>query len=600
MSGRQDTGERVVGPTGAAPSGVHALEQRLGDPLDPANPLGFARILEADEREEPFLPGERALDGYGLNAEFVPAAYGGRLTRLDDLVEVMRAVYRRDPSLGLGYGVSSFLAAVNLWTAGSERQRERAAELLLGNGRIAVAYHEPDHGNDITRTAFEAAATPDGLLLNGRKEVVANIRRAEAMVLLARTDPRDGGRSHSQLFLEASDLPADRHLPHSPSTGMRGVRLGGIELRDWPVPADTVIGRPGQGFETTLKSFQITRTVVVAMFTGILDTGLRTTLRHVRERRLYGRTAADLPLVRSVLVGAYTDLLTCEAFAAVATRALHLAPVEAGIYAQAVKYFVSRTLMDAMHRLSTVLGAHFYLRDGETAIFQKLLRDVQPAGFGHAARAICQLALVQQLPLLARRSWGVAEPAPAELFRLDAPLPPVPFDRLVVFAGGRERLSSTLLAGPDRTPHGDDGRRDDDHGDHGHGGHGHGPDELARLVEHFADELRELTRICADLPPSELTTSAAPRTHALADRYVRVLVAAACREVWRHNRHSADPLLSDPLWLRAALTRLAARPGSTPGALPDHVERRMFADLTERHDLSLSFGLARRPLPDSR
>ncbi|WP_328952949.1 acyl-CoA dehydrogenase family protein [Kitasatospora purpeofusca] len=583
MSGRQDTGERVSG-TDAAPSGVHALEQRLGDPLDPGNPLGFARILEADERDESFLPGERALDAYGLNAEFVPAAYGGRLTRLDDLVEVMRAVYRRDPALGLGYGVSSFLAAVNLWTAGSEPQRERAAELLLGNGRIAVAYHEPDHGNDITRTAFEATATPDGLLLNGRKEVIANIRRAEAMVLLARTDPEDGGRSHSQLFLEASALPADRHLPRSPSTGMRGVQLGGIELRDWPVPADTVIGRPGQGFETTLKSFQITRTVVISMFTGILDTGLRTTLRHVRDRRLYGRTAVDLPLVRSVLVGAYTDLLTCEAFAAVATRALHLAPVEAGIYAQAVKYFVSKALMDAMHRLSAVLGAHFYLRDGESAIFQKLLRDVQPAGFGHAARAICQLALVQQLPLLARRSWGGAEPAPEELFRLDAPLPPVPFDRLVVFAGGRERLSPTLLAGPARTPRGD----------------GRGPDELARLVDHFSDELRELARICADLSSSELTMSAAPRTNALADRYVRVLVAAACREVWRHNRHSADPLLSDPLWLQAALTRLAARPGSTPGALPDHVERRIFADLTERHDLSLSFGLARRPLPDSR
>ncbi|MGP8298320.1 acyl-CoA dehydrogenase [Streptomyces inhibens] len=569
-------GQKTGGPADVTPSGADALETLLGDPLDPDNPLGFSRILDADERAESFLSGERALDAYGLNAEFVPAAYGGRLTRLDDLVEVMRAVYRRDPALGLGYGVSSFLAAVNIWTAGSAQQCAKAAELLLNNGRIAVAYHELEHGNDITGMTFEATEDPEGLLLRGRKEVVANIRRAEAMVLLARTDPRPGGRSHSQLFVDAATLPANRHLPRFPTTGMRGVQLGGIELHGSPVPADSVLGKPGQGLETALKSFQITRTTVVAMFTGILDTGLRTTLRHVRDRRLYGQTAADLPLVRSVLAGAYTDLLICEAFAAVATRALHLVPIEAGVYAQAVKYFVAKTLMDAMHRLSTVLGAHFYLRDGASAIFQKLLRDVQPAGFGHAARAICQMAIVQQLPLLARRSWRKGESAPEDLFRLGAPLPPVPFDRLGVFAGGRERLSSTLTAG----------RTDADDG------------EIAGLIAHFTDELLELTDICADLPPSELTTAAAPRTYALADRYVRVLVAAACYGIRHHNR--TDPLLGDPRWLQAALTRLAAQPGTTSRALPEHLEQWLFTELTERYESGRSFGLTGRPLPDSR
>ncbi|MBC2879820.1 MULTISPECIES: acyl-CoA dehydrogenase [Streptomyces] len=571
-------GRRTGGTAGATP-GVDALEALLGDPLDPDNPLRFSRILEADERGEPFLPGEQALDTYGLNAEFVPAAYGGRLTRLDDLVETMRAVYRRDPALGLGYGVSSFLAAVNIWTAGSARQCAEAAGLLLGNGRIAVAYHELDHGNDITGMSFEATEAPEGYLLRGRKEVVANIRRAEAMVLLARTDPRPGGRSHSQLFVDAAALPADRHLPRFPTAGMRGVRLGGIELLGCPVPTDSVLGTPGQGLETALKSFQITRTTVVAMFTGVLDTGLRTTLRHVRGRRLYGRTAADLPLVRSVLAGAYTDLLLCEAFAAVAIRALHLTPAEAGVYAQAVKYFVAKTLMDAMHRLSTVLGAHFYLRDGDSAIFQKLLRDIQPAGFGHAARAICQMAIVQQLPLLARRSWNRGEPAPDDLFRLDGPLPPVPFDRLRVFAGGRERLSSTVTAAPAGAGDAEDA-------------------DVARLTAHFAGELRALTDTCAGLPPSELTTAAAPRTYALADRYVRVLVAAACLGIRRHN--PADPLLGDPRWLQAALTRLAARPGATPRALPDHLERWLFAELTARFESGRSFGLTGRRLPDGR
>lgn len=83
-----------------APTAVDALEQRLGDPFDDANPVGFAALLRADERGEMCAAGERALDEHGLNADFVPIALGGRLSRIDDLVAALRAVYRRDPAWG--------------------------------------------------------------------------------------------------------------------------------------------------------------------------------------------------------------------------------------------------------------------------------------------------------------------------------------------------------------------------------------------------------------------------------------------------------------------------------------------------------------------
>src|SRR5579872_6665772 len=98
---------------------VEDLEQRFGNPWDPANSLGFAAVLAADERGEMLPEGEQMLDAFGLNAEFVPVEFGGRLSRADRMIEVLRAVYRHDPCLGLGYGVSSLIAAVNLWVAGT-------------------------------------------------------------------------------------------------------------------------------------------------------------------------------------------------------------------------------------------------------------------------------------------------------------------------------------------------------------------------------------------------------------------------------------------------------------------------------------------------
>ncbi|MEU1674696.1 acyl-CoA dehydrogenase [Streptomyces roseifaciens] len=586
---------------------AHALDRVLGDPADPGNPLGFAAVLAADERGEMLAEGEEALEAFGLNEEFVPAAFGGRLTRLDQLVNVMRTVYRRDPCLGLGYGASSFIAGVNIWTAGGDDQCRAAAALLRDGGRIAVAYHELAHGNDMAGTEFSALPRGDGttLLLNGRKEVVTNLRRAEAVVVFARTSTARGSRSHSQVYVDKSRLPARRvtYLPRYRTTGMRGVQLGGIEFRDCPVPAHAVLGGEGLGLETALRSFQVTRTTLAAMSTAVVETALDVTLRHVRNRRLYGRTAADLPHVRSVLTGAFADLLTADCFATVTTRALQLLPAETAVHAQAVKYFVSKALMDAVNRLSSVLGAHFYLREGPGAIFQKLLRDLQPVGFGHAARAACQVSLLPQLPLLARRSWlrDDAAAAPAGLFRPGAELPPMDFRALSLTAGGRESLSTSLARGLAAMPDGD----------------GPAHRALAEHGEHFTAELAALAGECAELRPGELSVMARSSSYDLTTRYVNVLVAAACFETWREARLGraagdagvidsalaedcrqapapAGSGLADPVWAAAALHRLRAPLGAAAPTLPPYLEDALWERLLHRHEHALGYGLLPR------
>ncbi|MEU5092042.1 acyl-CoA dehydrogenase family protein [Streptomyces sp. NPDC021356] len=572
----------TTAPTTALTARLHALESALGDPFADDNPLGLHAVLEADERGEMFEAGEQALHAYGLGAEFVPTAFGGRLDRLDHLVEIMRSVYRRDPCLGLGYGASSFIAGVNLWAAGSDEHCRQAAELLRSGRRVAVAYHELAHGNDMAGTEFTALPGPAGLVLNGRKEIITNVRRAEAVVVFARTAQRPGSRSHSQLFVDKSRLPEGHmtYLPRYRTSGMRGVQLGGIEFRDCPLPDSAVLGTPGQGLETALRSFQVTRTTLVSMFTGVLDTALRLTHAHVVGRRLYGRTAADLPHVRSVLSAAFSDLLTADCFATVATRALHLLPAETPIYAQAVKFFVSKTLMDAMNRLSAVLGAHFYLREGASAAFQKLLRDIQPAGFGHAARAACQMSLLPQLPLLARRSWRGDATAPPELFHPGADLPEFDFRRLAISAAGRESLSTSLGAGLAAMPQG--------------GGAAY--TALREHGEHFVRELAVLAEECAALPPSELSVGAASHTYDLTTRYVNVLVAAACSETWRHAQDLDDTFLADPVWAAAALHRLRTPSGAPRASLPDHLEQPLWAELVDRCAQARGLGLLPRPL----
>ncbi|UNS95069.1 acyl-CoA dehydrogenase [Streptomyces tubbatahanensis] len=558
---------------------VDALEQHLADPFDDDNPLGFAALLRADERGELCAEGERALDARRLNADFVPTALGGTLSRFDDLVASLRAVYRRDPSLGLGYGMSSFIAAVNVWLAGNERQRRAVADLLLSGGRIAAAYHELAHGNDMAGAECAVRDTGDGLVLRGRKEVVTNIRRAEALVVFARTDERRGSRSHSQVLVERRDLDPSRvhDLPRFTSSGMRGVPLHGLAFDGCPLPPGSILGRTGNGLETALRSFQITRTLLPAVMCGPVETGLRVTLRHLLGRGLYGRAATDLPYLRTALAGAYADLLAVECLSAVTVRAVQVLPAEVSVFASLFKHFGSGLLLDVMHTLSELMGAHFYLRTGPSAIFQKLLRDVRVVGFGHAARGACESNVLPQLPVLARRSWAEPDPRPApeELFRLDAPLPPLVFDRLRLTASGSDHLGGSLAASVSALS-----------------------GAAADLGDLFVDEHAALARDCRALPSVELGVGTGPRSSELVTRTGHVLAAAACLGIWRHNQHSGA-LPGDPVWVQAVLTRLYGRLRGRPAALPDALAQPLFDELTARFAAGRAFDLTARVLPDA-
>ncbi|KHJ61488.1 hypothetical protein NCPPB3923_18470 [Burkholderia glumae] len=560
------------------------LERMLGDPWDGANPLGFEALVEADEHGRMSVAGEAVLDDFGLSAEFVPAGHGGRLVDLGRLVDVLRGVFRRDPCLGLGYGASSLLAALNVWVSGDAAQQRQVAATLLAHGKLACGYHELAHGNDIGGASCEAtrADSGDTFVLNGVKQVVANISRAASVLVYARSEALVGARSHSLFLVDrATTAPGSiRDLPRYRSSGMRGIPLGGLQFDDCRIPASARVGAAGQGMETALKAFQISRIALPGMFAGIVDTGLRLTIRHARRRSLYGAPVVDQPLARTRLAEAFADLLACDAFCMVAANAARVVPAELSLHAAALKALVPGVLIGAMNGLAAVVGAHSYLREGEMAMFQKLLRDLQPVGFGHASRASCLMTILPQLPLVARRAWQSDAPAPAALFALDCEAGALSFDALSITTGGRDSLAPALRAFAREAP--------DPH-----------LPAMTAWQARLAAEFDSLAERAALLRASDVTPDAAPESFALAGRYAVLLAATACIGLWRAQRNGGDDFLSRPAWVLAALHRLGTMLGDARSPLPEPLVDALHEELARRHDDGRGFDLLAHSLAPS-
>ncbi|GGN45971.1 acyl-CoA dehydrogenase [Streptomyces fuscichromogenes] len=571
-------------PADDAPARVARVEALLGDPEAPGNPVGYRALLRADRRAVLSAEGEALLDDFGMHREFVPAALGGRFDSAETLLRLMRPVFRRDVGLGTGYGMTTFMAASDVWMHGSAGQRDWLAGLLLGGSKAAIAQHETAHTNDFVRSQVRAETRPGALSVTGGKPVVNNLHRADALVLFCRTAPGPGATgSHSALLLDPHTLPPDRYrvTRRPPALGLRGCYFAGVELDACPVPEDTLLGPPGSGVLTALRSFQVSRTLMASLVSAAVDTALRTAVAVDRGQGPGGSGTGpvDPQNTADTLAGAFVNLLLYDCLAVVATRALHLLPAETSVYSAAVKLLLPRVLNDTMYDLATVLGAHIYTREGPVGVFQKHLRDVPVVSLGHAGTVACQATIIPQLRPLAEASWFTGAPAPAALFRPGAPMPPFRYDRLAL-ACGRDSVNATLLETAACLT-----------------GTGAAQRALRHLAGQLTAELHELRGRVLALPPLDVTAPVSPAWFALTDRYVLVLAAACVLGVWRHNQDGPDPFLADPAWAVAALHRIAGRLGTPACDLPAQCTARIHQEVLARYGDRRSFDLYNMPIP---
>jgi alkylation response protein AidB-like acyl-CoA dehydrogenase len=511
------------------------LDEALGDPFCPANPHGATAILAADERAERAVATYELLSDHGLQRMFVPAELGGDLVAIPSLVHALAPVFGRDMGLGLGFGVTTLMAALNVWHSGDDRQRHQVADQVLTGGPLSVAYHELDHGNDMAANEVRADAAIGGYRLSGRKEVINNADRASTAVVFARTSDRPG-RSHS-LFLV--DLDNVRRLDRFRTTALRTAHLGGLEFTDHPVPAEDRIGADGHGIEIALKSFQVSRVVMAGAGLGPVDIALHLAASFAGQRVVYGRRVDQIPHARTNLAIAQSLLLAVEAAVIAAAMGLHTAPRHAGAQAASVKYAAPLLLEYAMEHLAVVLGARFYLRTGPFALFGKHYRDLAPVGIGHAGSTSCLLALLPQVRHLLQAVPAATLPAWTDR------LPRLDFSQLVLRSGAPDPIVSWTPAAtplPAAAGAGD-------------------------LIEEQARTLERLRSAAEAMPASALGVTAPPAAFDVTEQFTKRFVIGAALAARESDRTEfADA------WVRIAIAAVTAHRRGRAVVDPDDVD----------------------------
>lgn len=234
----------------------------------------------------------------GLLRVCVPRAYGGERENLD-----VRSLCLAREIMGRASGLADFaLAMQGLGSApitlyGREDQkRSILPRVAAGEALAAFALSEPDAGSDVS--AISTTATRDGKFwrLDGVKTWISNAGLAAFYIVFARTGEGPGTKGLSAFIVDAGSpgLDASERIdviaPHP---------LGVVRLTDCRVPADSVLGQPGEGFKIAMSTLDIFRSTVGAAALGLGRRALDEATGRALKRRMFGRVQADFQLTQA-------------------------------------------------------------------------------------------------------------------------------------------------------------------------------------------------------------------------------------------------------------------------------------------------------------
>ena len=197
---------------------------------------------------------------------------------------------------GLGSGAISLFGTI-------EQKREWLPRVASGEAIAAFAMTEPDCGSDAANIATSAMREGNEWVLVGEKTYISNGGIADFYVTFARTGEGEGSRGLSAFIVPADAVQVEERIeviaPHP---------LARLKYDNVRIPADAIVGEPGEGFRVGMETLNLFRVTVGAAALGFARRALNEALAFASNRRLGTAKLADNAVTQAKLADMATAI----------------------------------------------------------------------------------------------------------------------------------------------------------------------------------------------------------------------------------------------------------------------------------------------------
>jgi acyl-CoA dehydrogenase len=327
----------------------------------------------------------------------MPEAHGGSGLGITESTIMMQAVAESGAGLSGASAIHLNIFGLNpVVIFGTEEQKARMLPpLIRGEDKACFGVTEPNAGLDTTSLETRAERTGDGYVIHGQKHWTSMAQRANKVLLLARTTPKDQcKRKTDGLSLFYTDL--DRRyaeVREIPKMGRKAVDSNAVFYDGMPVPMENLIGEEGKGFHYILHGLNPERVLIAAEAIGLGRAALARATQYARDRVVFGRPIGQNQGIQHPLAKCWAELEAADLLVWKAAS-MYDAGQECGAFANAAKYLAGEA---GFHACETAVLTHGGMGYAKEYHVERYFREVMITRIAPVSRELVLSYLAERV-----------------------------------------------------------------------------------------------------------------------------------------------------------------------------------------------------------
>ena len=329
----------------------------------------------------------------GFYGMLVEEQWGGSDLGYETLARVVEEIAAGDGGLSTIVSVMNSVVCGPLAKFGTDTQKEKWLMPMAGGEKLgAFCLTEPHTGSDASALRTKAVKDGDHWILNGTKQFITNGKYADMAIVFAVTDPAAGKRGLSA-FLVPSDSPGYQVATVEEKMGQRSSDTAQLQFDDVRLPADALLGEPGQGYRIALANLEGGRIGIAAQAVGMARSALEFAINYAKERESFNQPLINHQGIQFKLAEMATRL---EASRQLVLHAARLKDQQKPCLKEAcmAKLMASEQAEWICSEAIQVLGGYGYLADFP---LERIYRDVRVTRIYEGTSEIQKIVIAREL-----------------------------------------------------------------------------------------------------------------------------------------------------------------------------------------------------------
>ncbi len=248
----------------------------------------------------------KKLSYFGLQA---PPEFGGADLDTISYCIVIEELSRVCAAVGLCVTVHNSVGLYPILKFGTPEQKKRFVPDLVSGKRIgAFCITEANAGSDAGGVETTAAPTRNGYLLNGTKIFVTNGGVCGLALIFAVTELAGSPKKQTNIFMVESERKGFSVGEIEDLCGVRANPVSSLFLEEVKLPAENLLGKPGQGFKIGLTALDTGRLGIAAQALGLAQGAFEASVKYSRERQQFGQPISNFQTIQNYLAEMETEI----------------------------------------------------------------------------------------------------------------------------------------------------------------------------------------------------------------------------------------------------------------------------------------------------